>query len=253
MPATSGFASSLALDIYPPRPSPETAGPPLAVLLLQGVGIDKAEYAGIAAELSRHRLWVVVPNCIPAGRDYVCPEGSSVAGALASPETARSGDLVEALRSGLVLFGHSAGGIAAFEALRARSPKLPTKPVAIATYGSNAPFDPDVDPPLPPVLMLSGQKDAVVPPEVTRSAFRKLPSSSKTFVELAGLNHYSINDSEQPAGAPRERNGADLPNAVAIRFVARAIRSFLASIGSGEDWIKRLDDDAGTVRCVETA
>lgn len=198
MSATSGFASSLALDIYPPRPPLETAGPPLAVLLLQGIGIDKAEYAKIATELSRQHLWVVVPNCVPARRDYVCLEGSSVAGALASPETARFGDLVEALRSGLVLFGHSAGGIAAFEALRAGSPKLPTKPVAIATYGSNAPFEPGVDPPLPPVLMLSGQNDAVVPPEITRSAFRKLLSSSKTLVELAGLNHYSINGPRSP-------------------------------------------------------
>lgn len=72
--------------------------------------------------------------------------------------------------------------------------------------------------------MLFRKKDSVVPPELSRSAFQRIPASAKTLIELASLNHYSINDSQQPSGAPEEENTADLSIQDSVRFIACLLR-----------------------------
>jgi dienelactone hydrolase len=241
---TSSLPSPIPFDIYPPQPLLEEDDSSLVVLILQGVEIDKLEYAALATELSKHQFWVIVPNCFPVGRDYICPDNSSVAKAIATLKNSSSHSLNNALQRGVVLLGHSAGGIAAFGALGANSPEFSSKLIAMVIYGSSAPFNISAIAPLPPILILSGQKDSVVPPELSRSAFQRLPAPAKTFIKLTGCNHYSINDSQQPSGAPEEENAADFSNQDSVRSIAYLLKSFVQSVQSQQgNWLTSLDSD----------
>lgn len=241
---TSSLGFSIPLDIYPPQPLFEADDSSLVILVLQGIEIDKSEYAAIATELSHHQFWVIVPNCYPVGRDYLCPENSSAAKVIAALQSSKSQPLYNALQRGVVLLGHSAGGMAAFGMLDVNSPELFSKLRAIVGYGSNASSNTSLVSPLPPILMLSGEKDSVVPKELSKSAFQRIPASPKTFIELTGLNHYSINDSPQPIGAPPEKNRADLSNQNSVRFIACLLKSFMQAVKSQqENWLSYLDND----------
>jgi len=96
--------------------------------------------------------------------------------------------------------------------------------MAVVTYGSSASSNISKLDPLPPILMLSRKKDSVVPPELSRSAFQRIPASAKTLIELASLNQYSINDSQQPSGAQEEENTADFSIQDSVRFIACLLR-----------------------------
>lgn len=241
---TSSLGASIPLDIYPPQPLFEEDDSSSVILILQGVEIDKSEYAAIATELTRHQFWVIVPNCYPVGRDYLCPEESSATKAIASLQSSSSQALKNALQRRVILLGHSAGGIAAFGALATDSPQLLTELMAIVVYGSSALSNTSYISLLPPILMLSGNKDSVVPQELSRSAFQRIPASAKTFIELTGLNHYSINDSEQPIGAPPEDNKADFSNQESVRSIAYLLKSFVQNVKSQqENWLSYLDSD----------
>jgi len=92
--------------------------------------------------------------------------------------------------------------------------------------------------------MLSGAKDSVVPQELSRSAFQRIPAPAKTFIELTGFNHYSINDSQQPSGAPPEENKADFSNQDSVRSIACILKSFVQNVKSQqENWLSYLDSD----------
>jgi alpha-beta hydrolase superfamily lysophospholipase len=248
MSIISSLEFSIPLDIYPPQPLFEADDSSLVILILQGIEIDKSEYTAIATELSRHQFWVIVPNCYPAGRDYLCPENNSAAKVMAELQSSKSQPLDNALQRGVILLGHSAGGMAAFGALEVNSPEPLSKIRAIVGYGSNAPFNANLISPLPPILMLSGAKDSVVPKEFSKSAFQRMSTSPKTFLELTGLNHYSINDSPQPMGAPPEKNRADLGNQNSVRLIAYLLKSFIRAVQSQqENWLSDLDNDAVSV------
>ena len=241
---TSSLGSAISLDIYPPQLLLEEDDSSLVILILQGVEIDKSEYSAIATELIRHQFWVIVPNCYPVRRDYLCPENTSAEKVMVRLQSSSSQLLKNALQRGVILLGHSAGGIAAFGALAVNSPELFTQLMAIVTYGSGALFNTSYISPLPPILMLSGNKDSVVPQQLSRSAFQRTPASAKTFIELTGLNHYSINDSEQPIGAPPEDNKADFLNQESVRFIACILKSFVQNVKSPqENWLSYLDED----------
>jgi dienelactone hydrolase len=244
----SSLGSSIPLDIYYPQPLFEADDSSLVILVLQGIEIDKSEYAAIATELSRHQFWVIVPNCYPVGRDYLCPENISAAKVIAALQSSKSHPLYNALHRGVVLLGHSAGGMAAFGTLDVNSSELSSRLKAIVTYGSNALSKTSLVSSLPPILMLSGEKDSVVPQELSRSAFQRMPALAKTFIELTGLNHYSINDSQQPIGAPSEENRADLSNQNSVRFIAHLLKSFVQNAKSQqENWLSCLDNDIVSV------
>lgn len=241
---TSSLASSIPFDIYPPQPLLEEDNSSLVILILQGVEIDKLEYAAIATELSKHQFWVIVPNCFLVGRDYICPDNSSAAKVLAAVKSSSSHLLDRTLQRGVVLLGHSAGGIAAFGALGANSPELSSKLIAIVNYGSSAPLNISTIAPLPPILMLSGQKDSVVPSELSRSAFQRLQAPAKTSIELTDFNHYSINNSQQPNGAPTEENRTDISNQDSVKSIAYLLSTFVQSVQSQqENWLSQLDSD----------
>ncbi len=234
---------SLTLEIYPPilNEDDESSG---VILVLQGFEVDKSEYAAIASELSQDQFWVIVPNCFPAGRNYLCPDESSVAKVLSSLDFSKFQALEKAIQRGVVLLGHSAGGIAAFGSNDANSSELPYKLIAIVTYGSNAPFNTKITSPLPPVLMLSGEKDSVITSEISRTAFQRISASTKTFIELAGLNHYSINDNPQPSGPPIEVSIADFSNQDSVRLISCIVSSFVRAVeAQQENWLSCLEQN----------
>jgi dienelactone hydrolase len=244
MSISSSLESSIPLDIYPPQPLFEEDDSSSVILILQGVEIDKSEYAAIATELTRHQFWVIVPNCYPVRRDYLCPENSSAEKVMAALQSSSSQLLKNALQRGVILLGHSAGGIAAFGALATDSLQLLTELMAIVTYGSGAPSNSSMISLLPPILMLSGAKDSVVPQQLSRSVFQRIPASAKTFIELTGFNHYSINDSEQPIGSPPEEKKADFSNQESVRSIAYLLKSFVQNVKSQqENWLSYLDSD----------
>jgi dienelactone hydrolase len=241
---TSNLASPIPFDIYPPQPLLEDDDSSSVILILQGVEIDKLEYTAIATELTKHQFWVIVPNCFPVGRDYLCPDNSSATKVFAALKPSSSQSLNNALDRGVILLGHSAGGMAAFGTVGANSPQLSSQLMAIVTYGSIAPSNTSAIAPLPPILMLSGQKDSVVPPELSRSAFQRLPAPAKTFIELTGCNHYSINNSPQPSGAPPEDNAADISNQESVRSIACLLSCFVQSVQfQQENWLSQVDRD----------
>lgn len=241
---TSSLEPPIPFDIYPPQSLLEDDDSSSIILVLQGVEIDKLEYAAIATELTKHQFWVIVPNCFPVGRDYLCPDNSSVSKAIAALKASTSPSLNNALDRGVILLGHSAGGMAAFGTVGANSPELSSQLMAIVTYGSNAPSNTSPIALLPPILMLSGEKDSVVPSGVSRSAFQRIPASAKTFVELRGFNHYSINDSPQPSGAPEEDNAADISNQDSVRVIAYLLSSFVQSVKfQQENWLSYVDSE----------
>lgn len=236
VPPTSKLTFSIPLDLYPPEPLLEEDESSLVVLILQGVEIDKSEYSAIAKELNRHQFWVIVPNCYPLGKDYICPEKNSAKQVITALHSSASQLLYQALQRGVILLGHSAGGMAALSALNDNFSELFSPLVAIATYGSSAPFNINPTNSLPPVLMLSGQQDSIVSLDTSRTAFQRIPTA-KTFVELTGLNHYSINNTPQPIGAPLEENKADLSNRDSVHFIACVLTSFVQKVKSqNENW-----------------
>lgn len=234
VPPTSKLTSSIPLDIYPPEPLLKEDDSSLVVLILQGIEIDKSEYSAIAKELTRHQFWVIVPNCYPLGRDYLCPENHSAKQVINALQSFPSQPFYQALQRGVILLGHSAGGIAALSSLNDHLSDLFSPLVAIATYGSNVPFNISPTSSLPPVLMLSGEKDSVVSPDISRTAFQRIPTA-KTFIELTGLNHYSINNNPQPIGAPLEENKADLSNQDSVHFIASLLTSFVQKVKSQDE------------------
>jgi len=68
--------------------------------------------------------------------------------------------------------------------------------------------------------------------------------SIKTFMELKGFNHYSLNDSPQPIAAPPEPELADIANQSAIKLIANLLKVFRQKLNCPqENWPDNLDDD----------
>ena len=108
---------SFPFDLYPPEPLWEDYDSSLVILILQGFGIDKSEYTALATELNRHQFWVIVPNCYPIGRDYLCPENNSANQVITALQYSASQPFYQAIQRGVILLGHSAGGMAALGTL----------------------------------------------------------------------------------------------------------------------------------------
>jgi dienelactone hydrolase len=222
------------MDLYPPEPESEESSESWPIILLQGVEIDKSDYSMLARELCARGRWVVVPNCIPLGRDYLCPNAESVSRVFDDLLGPGEASLQEAMRRGLVLVGHSAGGMAALDMAAAAPLDSGLQVRAVVTYGSNAPMTYESGRSLAPCLILAGNRDSVVTPEISLAAYRRLPASRKIFVELPGFNHYAITNSAAPRHAPTESAAAALSNEASVRVIGELTDSFVACARHGE-------------------
>lgn len=217
--------------------------------VLQGAGVDKSEYAGLAAQLADRGHWVIVPNCTPMRRNYICPTASSASLTLGSLDADTQRDIRSALARGLLLFGHSAGGVAAFHALLdhlAGASRLPCPVVALASYGSGSPLETNATA-LPPVLFLSGEDDTVVPSRVTETAYGRLTGGIRTYIQLADLDHYSVTDSGLPDSAPPEAQPPSGSPDVSITLIATLVHAFsLAVMTDNRRWTDEISKETRT-------
>jgi hypothetical protein len=177
------------MDLYPPDPDARRVFPPARIL--QGADIDKSSSSHLAAALRAAGHWVVVPSCVPPGRDYICPDETAVRRALESC-CCVAPDCAGALASeGVLLVGHPAGGVAAFDSI----PDWPRSSFGrrgIAVYGSNAPRSVTESPVGPPVMMMCGTDDSIVTPPVARRAFQSISWRPKAFLEMSALDLFAI-------------------------------------------------------------
>lgn len=227
------------MDVYPPAPG----GPgdlPL-VVILQGASIDKSSYSRFAAAVQSVGYGVVVPNCIPPGRDYICPDETAAYRALASLERVDPRCARMAAASGVLLVGHSAGGRAAFDSVD-EWPGSIGRLKGIAVYGSNAPRTAIARPNGPPVMMICGVKDAIVTPDIARRAFNTIAWRPKALVEVPALDHFAIVDSHVDDAVRTRRHARPVVReADRIGLLARVVTAFFGSLTSGNaDWSAEL-------------
>lgn len=211
------------VDLYVPPHASGAAAPPLpAVVILQGAGVSRSEYSRLACALRDAGHVVVVPDLVPRGRTYLCPDGSSLEALLTGPAPRSVIDAVD--RSGILLVGHSAGGIAALETLELWARNL-GRLCGIVTFGSTAPGAIRSGGFAPPILLVTGDRDTVVPTCESAAAFCRLGLPLGTLLELRGADHYSITTTGKPDGAPVEES-APGPFAQWPELFARLVAEF---------------------------
>lgn len=197
----------------------------LTILILQGVEVDKSEYQSLASQLTDLGLKVIVPNFFKPG-GYLCPDFNSVANFLEYQETLTPG-FQESLKDRFVLLGHSAGGIAAFQALLKDSPPLKVNPFAMITYGSNVPKLIELQKNLPPTLIISGTEDSLITPEIAKLGFQNLSGDKNTFLQLSNFDHFSITNSGVPQGYNKANIKLSLCGREATKILAEIINEFI--------------------------
>ncbi len=165
-------------------------------------------------------------------------------------------DVRSALEKGLLLFGHSAGGVAAFHSLLdhlSGSVRLPCPIVGLASYGSGSPLEID-SAALPPVLLLSGEEDTVVPSRLTEAAYERLGGSNRTYILLADLAHYSITDSGHPESAPPEERPPSGSTRESVALLAKFVHEFSRAVMTGNrQWTVKVSEGLqGQIRNIMT-
>lgn len=230
------------MDVYRPDEARRVLPP---VLILQGADVDKSRYSRLASGLRACGHRVVVPNCVPPGRDYLCPDETAVRRALASLADASPECLAAFTAEGALLVGHSAGGIAALESVADwRRAGFALRGVAL--YGSNVPRSVAASRVGPPVMMMCGTDDSVVTPDVARRAFHAVGWSPKALLEMPAMDHFAIVD--DGVGDRFERGclrGADGPSDDRIDRLVQAIGAFSTAVTApsarwAEEFTRRL-------------
>ncbi len=220
------------MDVYPPNAGVHRDLP--LVMILQGTGVDKSDYSCLAAAVQAAGYWVVVPNCIPPGRDYICPDETAVPRALASME----GVAGVVAASGVLLVGHSAGGAAAFESV-GEWPSSPLGPRGIVVYGSNVPRSVTGKPNGPPVMLMGGVDDSIVTLEIVRHAFHRISWGPKALLEMPALDHFAIVDS---GVGDRYQVGHHAGPDDRLDRLTQAITAFFGALtAGGADWSTELE------------
>lgn len=156
-----------AIDLYPPTLRLPVESTPWVAVVFQGVDIDESEYALLANHLVSAGLWVAIPNCIPPGRDYLCPDAEAVVRVHSYLLASDVSGLRGAVGQGLLLLGHSAGGMAALEAAAMVSSDLMRDLRGVVTYGANAPFKFAPGAQMPLCLIIAGSQDGIVPADLS--------------------------------------------------------------------------------------
>jgi hypothetical protein len=219
------------------------------VLLLQGALIDKADYSDYAAQVARYGFIVVVPN---HDRTIAFPTGETLSGFLPEQQQIHDGlaqMVAEAQNPAspiaplvdvdcLGLLGHSSGGYVGLSAIQNLC--IPficadsfTRPAALKAgifYGTNFCNPPRVGtvPPITnegiPIGLIAGNLDGVAEPTVTEETYRQIQHPPKILVTVAGANHYSITNADDPE---RDPHRPTLTQSSGIETIARWSALFL--------------------------
>ncbi|MEH1846391.1 MAG: alpha/beta hydrolase [Nostoc sp.] len=248
-------------DIYYPNPTDlkkSNYSFPVA-LLLQGGLVDKSNYSNYARQVARYGFVVVVPNSKRPdptyGDEALLPQTTQIDTALqqiiVENENASSPIVGKLDTEKVGLLGHSLGSIVGLSAignlcLVTQTPTCPgsfSRPkqiVAGAFFGGNLRDKNDVYPPINndgiPVALLQGDRDGRALPFRASLTYNKIKNPPAALINIKGANHFSITNTNNPAGAIPDPINATLNQDVAIETIARWSGLFLrASILNDKD------------------
>ncbi len=245
-------------DIYYPNPTDlKTSNYSFPVaLLLQGGLVDKSNYSNYAQQVARYGFVVVAPNSkrtIPTFGEALSPQTSQIDTALQQivvENTNASSPVAGLLDTEKVgLLGHSLGGAVGLSAIGnlCVAPVLcpgtfsrPKQIVAGAFFGANLRNENNVYLTINnegiPVALLQGDRDGRALPMRASLTYDKIENPPKALINIEGANHFSITNTNNPAGSIPDPINATLNQDVAIETIARWSGLFLrASILNDKD------------------
>jgi len=257
-------------DIYYPNPADLKTSKysfPVA-LLLQGGLVDKSNYSNYAQQVARYGFAVIVPNSKstnPAFGGALAPQTSQIDTALQqivienTNTTSPVAGLLDTDKVGLL--GHSLGSAVGLSAIGnlCIAPVLcpgsfsrPKQIVAGAFYGANLRDGNDIYLPINndgiPVALLEGDRDGRALPVRASLTYDKIQNPPKELITIKGANHFSITNTNNPAGAIPDPISATLNQDVAIETIARWSGLFLrASILNDQDAFNYVYSTGNTV------
>ncbi len=262
-------------DVYYPRvkePAPELRFP--IALLLQGLNVDKAHYSRYAQRVARYGFVVVVPNHRTSirGSDELFAQVGQVTDTLL---TARAIDrdpgspLFDRIDSSqLVLLGHSHGGMMGLDAIRGACDvpfcvgeySLPDELKAAVFFGTALWEDGEylrIDNTSIPVALIAGDRDSLIGIEETRQTYAQIVTPPRALIELRGVNHYGITDTDNPSGSPLEQSESTIAQSDSITAIAdwsgRFLRGHLRADRAALRSVYRFEPERHGVGDVPTA
>jgi dienelactone hydrolase len=242
-------ANNHITDIYFPKIANKKTSKssfPIA-LLLQGANVDKANYSNFARIVASYGFVVVVPNH-PGNRPKIgtglFTDTSQIHAVLAqmrlenknpkSPVT----NIVDTEKLGLL--GHSLGGAVGLSAIANLCiPVLcpnpfnrPKELLAGAFFGTNLrnlttdEFYPIHNSHIP-VALIQGDIDSIALPLRAQATYEQIQNPPKALINILGVNHYGLNNTNNPRGARTDKIKPTLEQNTSIETVARWSALFL--------------------------
>lgn len=245
-------------DIYYPNPTDLKTSNysfPVAVLV-QGALVDKSYYSNYAQQVASYGFVVLVPNskrASPTFGEALLPQTSQIDTALQQivvENKNASSPIVGLLDTEKIgLLGHSLGGAVGLSAIGnlCVTPTLcpgsfsrPKQILAGAFFGANLRDENDVYLPINndgiPVVLLQGDRDGRALPIRASLTYDKIKNPPAALINIKGANHFSITNTNNPAGAIPDPIDATLNQDVAIETIARWSGLFLrASLLNDKD------------------
>jgi len=239
-------------DVYYPRvaePAPELRFP--IALLLQGLNVDKAHYSRYAQRVARYGFVVIVPNHRTSirGSEELFAQVGQVTDALNTARSLaadRDSPLFDRLDAGqIVLLGHSHGGMMGLDAIRGACDvpfcvgeySLPEELKAAVFFGTALWENGEylrIDNSEIPVALIAGDRDSLIGIEETRQTYAQIATPPRASIELGGVNHYGITDTDNPPGSPTEVNAPTVSQADSITAIADWSGRFLRAHVRGD-------------------
>ena len=247
-------------DIYFPKQSnhqTESVSFPIA-LLLQGANVDKSNYSKFANIVASYGFVVVVPNhkrsALELNLTGLLSETSQIKAVQAQMKAENSNPASPIVgivnTKKLALLGHSWGGAVGLSAIaNICQPILcdgnysrPDELVAGAFFGANLRNQNQKFIPINnsgiPIALLQGNIDSIALPHRAKKTYNNIQTPPKILIEILGVNHYGITNTNNPNGARSDSKTPTLKQDVAVETVARWSGLFLrASVLNDEDAI----------------
>lgn len=260
---TTISANNDSADIYFPKPTllnshTDAYSFPIA-LLLQGVNVDKSNYSKFATLVASYGFIVVVPNherSVPElNLTGLFPETSQIEAVQAQMKAENSNPaspiagIVNTQK--LALLGHSWGGAVGLSALANLCLPIlcdggysrPNEVVAGVIFGASLRYPTtqefiSINNSGIPIALLQGNIDSIALFERAEKTYNNIQTPPKILINVSGVNHYCITNTNNPNGAAPDNNTPTLDQNVAVETVARWSGLFLrASVLNDKDAI----------------
>lgn len=231
-------------DVY----RPDATGTFPLIVWMQGADVGREHYEVIATYLAERGYVVVVPD---HERDVLLLSGLYPEVGLidATVDSVRADPTLSAVATPgpFGVAGHSLGGAASLEAVgnvcssflcTSGSYTRPDDLAAVVGYGANRkpPIGsvPSTDNAGVPILLTQGAEDGAADADDTLETWEKLSSGPKSWLLMAGGNHYSVTDEQNPPGAMPDRSPANVPQEVGLEVLGRWMGRYFDAYVKGD-------------------